>query len=513
MLCLPHHTRLAFSLLVLTIVPAAFAQTEPRTVVPDTLDWQRYFPLQEGNVWEYRESEGFPLVRREIVGDTVFGDRSYFIVREKIFDRTHSVPGYSLELWGTRTRFARYDSSRTLVMVHSIAADTVRLPHPIGGLDGEVTGLFDLSASFGDSIQYGPGPEDFYLVDGGYAREVEIGDETYTVDALKQFSTILFANYAADIGLLSVGNLWGPRLTYARVGGREYGTERYAIAVDTLDWHDYYPLQLGNVWEYRIHQALVDPYYVRREIVGDSLIDGTRYFIQQERRISENHVVLSDTLYLLRYDEDGRRIAQWIGSDQEPNERSYLGACDLGASFNTTVACPEGGVGAVAGSPGLGDVVVKGDTMRVPATKRFGFYGSGARLAHGISEIGGTDLSIQKDTRLVYIRVNGQVYGESFVETSAEDDAVLPTSFSRVAVYPNPAVSTLTLEYALPAPASVTVEVFDLLGRKVMSIREEALAPGDHKSVLDVSRLPAGVYLLRVSSGDNRVTRKITVIG
>ena len=83
----------------------------------------------------------------------------------------------------------------------------------------------------------------------------------------------------------------------------------------------------------------------------------------------------------------------------------------------------------------------------------------------------------------------GAVAGEAGPEAISADGLV--------AVFPNPtasrAMATLTLTEARP----VRLELVDALGRRVMTLADQAFGPGTHEVEVDTSRLPAGVYVVR----------------
>lgn len=83
------------------------------------------------------------------------------------------------------------------------------------------------------------------------------------------------------------------------------------------------------------------------------------------------------------------------------------------------------------------------------------------------------------------------------VVTSSEATAP-PLHFTLGDNYPNPFRQTTTLRFTLPEPAQVDIEVFDLLGRLVVSETAGSRAPGFQAYTLDASALPAGVYLYRI---------------
>ncbi len=94
------------------------------------------------------------------------------------------------------------------------------------------------------------------------------------------------------------------------------------------------------------------------------------------------------------------------------------------------------------------------------------------------------------------------------VVTRAEAPAELPTAFSLEPNFPNPFSSATTLRYALPEPALVTLEVFNVVGQRVAVLEAETAQPaGWHTAPFDGSALASGVYFYRLharGTGDAR---------
>lgn len=91
------------------------------------------------------------------------------------------------------------------------------------------------------------------------------------------------------------------------------------------------------------------------------------------------------------------------------------------------------------------------------------------------------------------------------------------SSFVLRGSFPNPARGTATISFDLAAPAQVSVDVFDVLGRRVLALPAAQRASGTHQQIqLDTSPLSAGVYLCTVSvqSGSEIAvqTRTMTVV-
>ena len=85
------------------------------------------------------------------------------------------------------------------------------------------------------------------------------------------------------------------------------------------------------------------------------------------------------------------------------------------------------------------------------------------------------------------------------ITVNNEDDFELPEAFSLHGNYPNPFNPTTTIQFDLPEPATVHIEVYDLAGRNVLSIPGQQYTAGDnHMAQLDASELASGTYLYRL---------------
>jgi len=77
----------------------------------------------------------------------------------------------------------------------------------------------------------------------------------------------------------------------------------------------------------------------------------------------------------------------------------------------------------------------------------------------------------------------------------------LPVSFRLLGNYPNPFNPITNIRFDLPERAAVKVDIFDILGRKVMTLNEGVLIPGAAREVrVDASALASGIYFYRVTA-------------
>lgn len=97
------------------------------------------------------------------------------------------------------------------------------------------------------------------------------------------------------------------------------------------------------------------------------------------------------------------------------------------------------------------------------------------------------------------------------------DQSNIPSMFSLTQNYPNPFNPNTQIGYTLPKEAYVTLLIFDLLGRKVMTLANEVQSPG-YKSVnwngMDNlgNNSGAGMYFYIISAGDFRQAKKMVLL-
>ncbi len=93
-----------------------------------------------------------------------------------------------------------------------------------------------------------------------------------------------------------------------------------------------------------------------------------------------------------------------------------------------------------------------------------------------------------------------------------EDGPALPGEVVFQPPMPNPFNASTMLRFSLPAPSSVHLRVFDLLGREALTIAREKLPAGHHRIALDGSRLASGVYFVRLDTGSERFVRRVVLL-
>jgi hypothetical protein len=76
---------------------------------------------------------------------------------------------------------------------------------------------------------------------------------------------------------------------------------------------------------------------------------------------------------------------------------------------------------------------------------------------------------------------------------------------------PNPATSSTLIQYALENSGNVTLEVYDVTGRLVLSLNEGLQIAGDHSIMLDSDQLSKGTYYYSLKADSHRLTKKMVI--
>lgn len=97
--------------------------------------------------------------------------------------------------------------------------------------------------------------------------------------------------------------------------------------------------------------------------------------------------------------------------------------------------------------------------------------------------------------------------------TNFESDLGIPRKVELYQNYPNPFNPSSVIRFGVPNQAPVQLEVFDVLGRKVMTLLNgEVKQPGRYNINFDGRTLASGMYVYRLVIGDKVLTKKMTLI-
>jgi hypothetical protein len=105
-------------------------------------------------------------------------------------------------------------------------------------------------------------------------------------------------------------------------------------------------------------------------------------------------------------------------------------------------------------------------------------------------------------------------FGESglFGIAAPTDIGSVPMAFALKGVWPNPTRQDLSVTFSLPNDTPATLAVYDVAGRKVAVNEVGGLGRGLHTVTLATKKLPAGVFIVRLTRGGQTYTTRAIVL-
>ena len=91
-------------------------------------------------------------------------------------------------------------------------------------------------------------------------------------------------------------------------------------------------------------------------------------------------------------------------------------------------------------------------------------------------------------------------------------DVDIPANFELKQNYPNPFNPVTTIQYNLKEDSEISISVFDLSGKHIITLFEGSQLAGYHELKFNASELASGQYLYRLTAGDVSVTRKMILL-
>ena len=95
-----------------------------------------------------------------------------------------------------------------------------------------------------------------------------------------------------------------------------------------------------------------------------------------------------------------------------------------------------------------------------------------------------------------------------------DDEGLLltPNNYNLAQNFPNPFNPRTTIQYSIPQRSSVTLKVFDVLGKEISTLVNEEKDRGVYTVNFDASQLASGIYLYKLQAGSFVETKKMILI-
>ncbi len=116
-----------------------------------------------------------------------------------------------------------------------------------------------------------------------------------------------------------------------------------------------------------------------------------------------------------------------------------------------------------------------------------------------------------------HTRITPEIFNDfkSIIDNSvanvAEDKKIV-TDYYLSEAYPNPFNPSTRINYTIPTSGLVILKVFDVLGREVQTLVNEAQTKGKHEITFNANGLSSGIYFYRLESGGFIFTKKMILL-
>jgi hypothetical protein len=124
----------------------------------------------------------------------------------------------------------------------------------------------------------------------------------------------------------------------------------------------------------------------------------------------------------------------------------------------------------------------------------------------------GTPRDIASFGALSFIADSSSIQIFMYVGDKTNDDVTLPQAPAILSNYPDPFNAQTTISFSLDQSGPVTLEVYDLLGRRVASLIEGSMLAGEHQVVWDARNRASGAYYLSLKAGKQSATLRMTLL-
>ena len=124
-------------------------------------------------------------------------------------------------------------------------------------------------------------------------------------------------------------------------------------------------------------------------------------------------------------------------------------------------------------------------------------------------------ITISPDGQRLYVTAGGGYINKVRVIELPGPAPVPPvrTGLAITSISPNPFNPATNISFSIADPAHVKLEIFDPRGRRVTTLIDRRMPAGQHQVHWQATGHPSGLYLVRISSGNQQVTGRMMLIG
>jgi hypothetical protein len=96
--------------------------------------------------------------------------------------------------------------------------------------------------------------------------------------------------------------------------------------------------------------------------------------------------------------------------------------------------------------------------------------------------------------------------------TAIEDENTSPVGYFLNQNYPNPFNPSTEISFSLAKSSFVTLEVYNSLGQKIITLVNTKMNPGHHELKFEANNLPSGIYYYKIRAGEFQSVKKMLLL-
>jgi hypothetical protein len=91
-------------------------------------------------------------------------------------------------------------------------------------------------------------------------------------------------------------------------------------------------------------------------------------------------------------------------------------------------------------------------------------------------------------------------------------DFQIASNYSLLQNYPNPFNPSTKIQFTVPTTSDINLDIYNVLGQKVATLVNEELATGTYEYEFNATNLPSGNYFYTLTSGEQKLTKKMVFL-
>ncbi len=273
--------------------------------------------------------------------------------------------------------------------------------------------------------------------------------------------------------------------------------------IDTTNW---YPLQIGNTWQFSYYISISETSYITFEVIGDTTINQKSYYIIESwngftfQRVEDNKFV---------YEYNPYSDQEYVRYNFVSPDKSIWDLDSVSGQYGiySTIPTYINIIGDTLESKVYNTAFI--DTNSIPPDTSWGpmVDGTSKFVTKGIG-ITVNDQGFNQGSFKGAI-INGVTIG-TLTDVKFNTSILSPIELKQN--YPNPFNPTTNISYKIPNSNEVKIIIYNSLGQIVKTLVNEFQKRGSYKIQFDGSNLSSGIYFYQIKTDNYQNVKKMLLL-